>query len=221
MYLILFGPPGAGKGTYAKMLSEWFNIPVIATGDMLRDAIDKETPLGKKVRNYVQNGKLVPDDLMERVVAQELDSDDADDGVIFDGFPRNVNQAEMLGQLLRNKNRKIELVIELNTDDEEIIRRLSNRRVCPKCGEIYNLKNHPPLNNNMCDVCGTEIVQREDDKPETIKYRLKVYREQTAPLLQYYRNQPVEYIQLNTSGQLDDGIQRLKQKLEEIDISSI
>jgi len=213
MYIVLFGPPGAGKGTYGRKLSQWLRIPVVATGDMLRAAIEKGTQLGERVKKYVYAGELVPDDIMREVVKQALDSEAAKDGVIFDGFPRTLQQAKMLEELLSEKGAHIDLIIELDVSDDVIIERLSSRRVCPECGAVYNLRTNPPKDDNKCDVCGTPLVQRDDDKPETIKFRLDVYHRQTAPLLEYFRQQPVDYLVLNTEGTIEEGEKRLREEL--------
>ncbi|MCD6530968.1 adenylate kinase [bacterium] len=213
MYIVLFGPPGAGKGTYGRKLSQWLGIPVVATGDMLRAAIEKGTELGERVKKYVYAGELVPDDIMREVVKQALDSDAAKDGVIFDGFPRTLQQAKMLEELLSERGAHIDLIIELNASDDVIIERLSSRRVCPKCGAVYNLRTNPPKDDNKCDVCGTPLVQRDDDKPETIKFRLDVYHRQTAPLLEYFRQQPVNYLVISTEGTIGEGEKRLREEL--------
>lgn len=218
MYIVLFGPPGAGKGTYGRKLSEWLGIPVIATGDMLRAAIEKGTPLGEKVKKYVQAGELVPDDIMEQVVDEALSQDNAERGVIFDGFPRTLEQAKMLEKLIQKRGANIDLIIEFKVSDEAIISRLSNRRVCPNCGAVYNLKTNPPKEDNKCDICGTPLIQREDDKPETIKYRLEVYRKQTAPLLDYYKKQPVKYLVISTEGTIEEGERKLKEELIKLGI---
>ena len=213
MYIVLFGPPGAGKGTYGRKLSQWLGIPVVATGDMLRAAIEKGTQLGERVKKYVYAGELVPDDIMREVVKQALDSEAAKDGVIFDGFPRTLQQAKMLEELLSERGAHIDLIIELNASDDVIIERLSSRRVCPKCGAVYNLRTNPPKDDNKCDVCGTPLVQRDDDKPETIKFRLDVYHRQTAPLLEYFRKQPVDYLVISTEGTIEEGEKRLREEL--------
>ena len=218
MYIVLFGPPGAGKGTYGRKLSQWLGIPVVATGDMLRAAIEKGTELGERVKKYVYAGELVPDDIMREVVKQALDSDAAKDGVIFDGFPRTLQQAKMLEELLSERGAHIDLIIELNASDDVIIERLSSRRVCPKCGAVYNLRTNLPKDDNKCDVCGTPLVQRDDDKPETIKFRLDVYHRQTAPLLEYFRQQPVNYLVISTEGTIGEGEKRLREELFDLGI---
>ncbi len=216
MYIVFLGPPGSGKGTYSNITSKWLGIPVIATGDMLRDSIEKGTPLGEKVRKFLESGELVPDDIMEKVISDALDSEAADNGIIFDGFPRTVAQAEILQRLLENRGNKLDLVIELYSDDDEIIRRLSNRRVCPKCNAIYNLITSPPRDDNKCDICGTQLIQREDDKPETIRHRLSVYRKQTAPLLEFYRNQKdLKYFIIDTNGTPELARNAIRKKLLE------
>ncbi len=218
MYIVLFGPPGAGKGTYGRKLSQWLGIPVVATGDMLRAAIEEGTQLGERVKKYVYAGELVPDEIMREVVKQALDSETAKNGVIFDGFPRTLQQAKMLEELLSEKGAHIDLIIELDASDDVIIERLSSRRVCPKCGAVYNLRTNPPKDDSKCDVCGTPLVQRDDDKPETIKFRLDVYHKQTAPLLEYFRQQPVDYLVLNTEGTIEEGEKKLREELVNLGI---
>ena len=221
MYIVFLGPPGAGKGTYSNLTSKWLGIPVISTGDILRNAIENGTPLGKRVEIYVDSGELVPDEVIEKLVDETLDSEAANKGIIFDGFPRTVNQAEILHRLIENRGSKLDLVIELYADDDEIVQRLSSRRVCPECNAIYNLITGPPKNDSKCDICGTEIVQREDDKPETIQHRLNVYRKQTAPLLEFYHNKAgLKCIIVDTNGLPDVGRDALRKKLLENEVIS-
>ncbi len=215
MYVVFLGPPGSGKGTYSKVLSELLNIPTLATGDMLRDEIEKNSALGNRVREYVQAGELVPDDVMHNVVKSALLNDSAKCGVIFDGFPRTLAQAKMLDEILQEKDAKVNLVVELQLPDDIIIKRLSNRRVCPKCGRIYHLINARPRFDEVCDDDGEKLIQRDDDKPETIRNRLKVYHAQTAPIIDYYRNRDdLKYIEVDTSGALDMGKKILVENLK-------
>ncbi len=182
MNIILFGAPGAGKGTYASRLSSLYNIVSIATGDMFREEIKKDTSLGRKVSEYVRSGKLVPDDIVIDILAARLKAKEAEKGFILDGFPRTVEQAEALGKIA-----KIDVIVQIVVPEWIIIERLSSRRVCSNCGTIYNLRNLKPKKEDICDNCGGKLYQREDDKPEVVKERLKVYERQTQPLVEYYR----------------------------------
>ncbi len=182
---VFLGPPGAGKGTQAEIIAKKHGLVKISTGDILREAVKKGTELGKLADGYMKRGELVPDEIMLGLIEEELEK--IDKGFILDGFPRTVKQAEGLDELLAKKNLPLKAVILLDVPDDEIIKRLSARRVCPNCGAVYNLIFNPPKNDEICDVCGTKLVQRKDDNPETIKRRLDVYREQTAPLIGYYR----------------------------------
>lgn len=188
MRFMLIGPPGGGKGTQAKKLSARYQIPQISTGDILRDAVSNGTDLGKEAKKYLDKGELVPDDVMLNLIAETLRSDKCEDGFILDGFPRTIPQAEGLDTILDNLEMHLDYVIALRVEDEVIVKRLTSRRVCKNCGAIYNLLNNPPENAGVCDKCGSELYQREDDQPATIKNRLEIFREQTQPLLEYYRN---------------------------------
>jgi len=191
MHLILFGPPGAGKGTQAERIAKKMGIPHISTGDMFREAAAKKTELGFKVKEYMDKGELVPDDIVVRVVEERLKQSDCEKGFLLDGFPRTVFQAEVLDRILERLNRKVDAVINLEVGEEEIIRRLSNRRVCRVCGAVYHLIFNPPKVQGRCDKCGGELYQRDDDREEAIKRRLKVYLEQTKPLIEYYRKKGI------------------------------
>ena len=186
MRVVLLGPPGSGKGTCAKIIGELYGVPVITTGDMLRAAVAKATPLGVTAKGYMDRGELVPDDLVNDLVAERLREADAANGFILDGYPRSPKQAEALDQVLKTTGKKLDHVLHLTLEDQTIIDRLSKRRSCPKCGAIFHLENKPPRANGRCDVCTTAIVQRDDDKPEVIRRRLEVYREKTQPLLDFY-----------------------------------
>ncbi|MBE8540306.1 adenylate kinase [Geoglobus acetivorans] len=186
MNLILLGPPGAGKGTQAKRIVEKYGIPQISTGDMLRDAVAKGTELGKKAKEYMDKGELVPDEVVIGIVKERLMQPDCENGFILDGFPRTINQAEALDDILDEMNRKIDAVINIAVPDEEILKRIVYRRICKECGAVYNLIYSPPKVDGKCDKCGGDLYQRDDDKEETVKERLRVYREQTAPLIDYY-----------------------------------
>lgn len=186
--IVLLGPPGAGKGTHAKILSGRYRIPHISTGDILRSHIKSETPLGKKAKSFIDNGKLVPDDLVIEMVSHRLENPDVKDGFILDGFPRTVEQAKALGAMLEERKIPLSFVLEFDTSEEVIIFRLSGRRACPKCGANYHLQNIVPKQEGICDQCGTALIQRKDDTIGTIRERLKVYHEQTEPLVKFYKD---------------------------------
>jgi len=182
MKMIFLGPPGAGKGTYASRLTPILGVPHISTGDIVRDEIKAQTELGKTIKEYSDKGELVPDEIITKLLANRLRKPDHEKGFILDGFPRTIKQAEAL-----DKISKIDLVINLNVPDEIIIKRLSNRLTCKKCGTIYNKLTLKPKKDNICDECGGELYQREDDKPEVIQERLNVYKKKTEPLIEYYK----------------------------------
>jgi adenylate kinase len=182
------GPPGAGKGTQAERLVDDFDLPYYATGDILRAAVKDETELGKKAKEYMDRGDLVPDELIVEVVIERVDSDEAADGFLLDGFPRTTEQAEMLGSSLEGRGRSLTAALLIDVSDEEVIRRLSGRRICVKNQHVYHVEFDPPTNEDVCDQDGSRLIQRDDDKPETIEKRLAVYHEQTEPLIEYYED---------------------------------
>lgn len=188
MRLIFLGPPGAGKGTQARQLAAELGIPQIATGDILRGAVAKQTPLGREAQRHMDSGALVPDEVVIRLVAERLDYAEAGKGFILDGFPRTVTQAEALEQLLKDLGVMLDRVIVFGVSETELLRRLTGRRVCPRCGAAFHLGSSPPRVAGTCDRCGGELSQREDDSEATVRQRLAVYEKQTAPLLEYYRS---------------------------------
>lgn len=186
MHLIFLGPPGAGKGTQAKILASKFNIPHISTGDILRDEVNGNSHLGRKVARFVKDGELVPDELVIEVVTNRLSKPDAQGGFILDGFPRTLNQAKKLNTALRELGVSIDLVIYFETTPEVCIRRLTGRRVCKSCGANFHITNMPPKKEGICDFCGGELFLRDDDKEETVKKRLAIYQDRTVSLIDYY-----------------------------------
>jgi len=184
--LMLLGPPGAGKGTQAERLTDDFKLPYIATGNILRQAVADETQLGMQAKGFIEAGELVPDEIITGVILDALGSTEAQDGFLLDGFPRTLPQAEALEQGLADLDRELTAAILIEAPDEEVIRRLSGRRVSVKTGRVYHVEFDPPKHEDRCDVDGSRLVQRDDDKPETIANRLKVYHEQTRPLVSYY-----------------------------------
>jgi adenylate kinase len=187
--LILIGPPGAGKGTQAERLQHDFQLPFISTGEMLREHVKEETELGRQAKSYMDAGDLVPDELILAMVAERLRAPDAQDGFILDGFPRNLEQAAALEKQLSELGRRVTAALLIDVPDEELIRRLSGRRVCVKGGHNYHVEFDPPKHEGVCDQDGSRLVQRDDDKPEVIKNRLEVYHEKTKPLIDYFDQQ--------------------------------
>jgi adenylate kinase len=184
--LILVGPPGAGKGTQAERLTEDFNLPYFATGNILRQAVADGTELGRQAKEHMDAGGLVPDDVIIGVILEALEGEAASDGFLLDGFPRTVPQADALAQALEKAGRRLTAVLLIDVDDDEVVRRLSGRRTCSKNGHTYHVEFDPPKHDNVCDQDGSKLVQRDDDKPETIRNRLAVYHDQTEPLVEYY-----------------------------------
>lgn len=186
MIIVLLGPPGAGKGTQAKMLAAKISLPHISTGDLLRQNVSKGTALGKQAQDIMTKGGLVPDDLVIKMLTDRIDQPDTKAGFILDGFPRNINQAKELDSILKERNRQVSAVADLDSSEKVILQRLTGRLVCRKCGANFHIKNMPPKVANICDNCGGELYQRSDDKEETILKRLAVYRKEVAELLAYY-----------------------------------
>ena len=185
--LVLLGPPGAGKGTQAERLVEDFGLPYYATGIILREAVNNGSELGKKAKQYMDDGELVPDELINNVIAERLDSGEADDGFLLDGFPRTIGQAEMLEETLKGRGRKLTGALLIEAPDEDVVQRLSGRRTCAKGGHVYHVDFDPPKNDEVCDQDGSRLIQRDDDKPETVRKRLSVYHDQTEPLIEWYK----------------------------------
>jgi adenylate kinase len=186
MKIIMLGAPGAGKGTQAKMIADKFGIPHISTGDIFRANIKNGTELGKKAKEFMDKGQLVPDELTVEILLDRVAQDDCKDGYVLDGFPRTIPQADVLDKELTKLGDKVDFAINVDVPDENIVRRMSGRRACLKCGATYHIEHIPPKKEGICDTCGSELVQRDDDKPETVLNRLKVYHDQTQPLIEYY-----------------------------------
>lgn len=186
MILIMLGAPATGKGTVASLLKEKTGVTHLSTGDMLRNYIKSGAKLAKEIREYMEKGELVPDELIIELVAKKLSAEDSKNGVILDGFPRTVHQAEELDKILAEKGKEITMVIDLESPENEIIERITTRRVCKECGAIFNTKLHPPKVDGICDACGSELIQRSDDTEDMAKNRLAVYDKETAPLKKYY-----------------------------------
>ncbi len=191
MKIIMLGAPGAGKGTQAQMIADQYKIPHISTGDIFRANIKNGTELGKKAKSYMDAGQLVPDELTVQLLLDRVAQDDCKDGYVLDGFPRTIPQAEVLDEALTKLGDAVDFAVNVDVPDENIVRRMSGRRACLKCGATYHIEHIPPKTEGICDKCGSELVQRDDDKPETVLNRLKVYHDQTQPLIEYYEKKNV------------------------------
>ncbi|MBQ6966725.1 MAG: adenylate kinase [Lachnospiraceae bacterium] len=191
MKIIMLGAPGAGKGTQAKRIAEKFGIPHISTGDIFRANIKNGTELGKEAKKYMDEGKLVPDELTVRILLDRVKDADCSKGYVLDGFPRTIPQAEVLDSELAKLNEKVDYAVDVDVPDENIVKRMSGRRACLNCGATYHLEYLKPAKDGVCDKCGSELVLRDDDKPETVNKRLKVYHEQTQPLIDYYSKKQI------------------------------
>ena len=191
MRIVLVGPPGAGKGTQAQFIASHLAIPKISTGDIFRYNVSHGTALGRKAKDYMGRGDLVPDEVTIAMVRDRLSEDDAQEGFLLDGFPRNVPQAETLEKMLSEWETRLDIVLELVVDDDEVVRRLSGRRTCHQCGRVWHVLFDPPARHDTCDDDGSELFQRDDDREETIRHRLEVYQDQTAPLIAYYADQAI------------------------------
>ncbi len=217
MNLILLGPPGSGKGTQAKFIVEKYGIPQISTGDMLREAVAKGTELGKKAKEYMDAGKLVPDEVVIGIVRERLKQSDCDKGFILDGFPRTIAQAEALDRILDELGKRIDAVINIQVPEEEVVKRIVNRRSCMKCGAVYHLIYKPPKEEGKCDKCGGELYQRDDDREDTVRARYKVYREQTEPLVDYYQKKGLVH-DINGTKSIDDVFKDIDEVLAKIKV---
>lgn len=202
MYLVLLGPPGAGKGTQAERLEQTLSLPHVSSGELFRENIHNETELGLLAKGYIDRGDLVPDDVTIGMVRERLSRPDCDRGAILDGFPRTQPQAVALDGMLSQMGRQLDGVLYMAVPDEELVRRLSGRWLCRQCQTAYHTVFSPPREEGVCDACGGELYQREDDKPETVRARLEVYRQQTAPLIEYYREKGL-LLEVDGSGDID------------------
>ncbi|HON04859.1 MAG TPA: nucleoside monophosphate kinase [Candidatus Ratteibacteria bacterium] len=205
--IILFGPPGIGKGTIGKILAERLKMPLISTGDLLRDNVKRSTPIGNKAEEFMRKGELVPDSIVFEALSERVKQDDASRGFIMDGFPRNLSQAEMFDRVIDEDSNIV--LLNLIAQDSVLIERLSLRRICKNCGAIYHLKNIPPKKNGVCDICGGELIQRDDDKPEVISRRLEVFRNETSPLVNYYQGKHRVYT-ICVEDNLDNIVNRIE-----------
>ncbi len=196
MRIIFLGPPGVGKGTQADFIAQSYGIPKLSTGDLLRESVAKETDLGIEAKGFMTRGELVPDSVVIGLVEEKLRSPDCQNGFLLDGFPRTVAQADQLSNYLKSRGESLDLAVYFTLSKDEIVRRISGRRSCPDCKAVYHLESIPPKQEGICDGCGKALIQRNDDKPETIEARLAVYQEQTAPLIEYYKTK-------NILGELD------------------
>jgi adenylate kinase len=203
MRLVLVGPPGAGKGTQAQFVSAHLGVPKISTGDIFRANVSQGTPLGQEARKYMDAGDLVPDEITIGMVRERLAAEDARKGFLLDGFPRTVPQAVTFDEMLVETGSPLDVVLELVVDDDEVVRRLSGRRTCRSCGHIWHLDFDPPSKEGVCDICGGELFQRDDDKSETVRHRLDVYYEQTSPLVGYYAERGI-LVGIDAMGPVDD-----------------
>jgi adenylate kinase len=203
MRIVLLGAPGAGKGTQAKKLVEKYGIPQISTGDLLRAAVSAGTPLGKEAKSYMDQGQLVPDSVVLGMVEERLKQDDVKKGYILDGFPRNTSQAEVLDKMLAGLNMSLDAALSVDVPLEDLMKRLTGRRTCKACGQMYNVYFSPSSKGDACDKCGGALFQRDDDKEETIKKRLDVYTASTAPLLDYYKGKGIVK-SISGTGSIDD-----------------
>ena len=208
MRVIFLGPPGVGKGTQAEFLAKNKGIPKLSTGDLLRDAVKKQTNLGLEAKSYMDRGELVPDQVVIGLVREKLGSAECQNGFLLDGFPRTVPQADQLALIMKASGISLDQVIYFTIKKDEIIKRVSGRRSCPDCNAVYHIQSVPPQKEGICDECGAKLIQRNDDKPETIESRLTVYNDQTAPLIEYYKAKSI-LSELDGAGAVEDVQRRL------------
>ncbi|RLF05184.1 MAG: adenylate kinase [Thermoprotei archaeon] len=219
MRLVFLGPPGAGKGTQVKMLSKALGVPSMATGDVLRMEVASGSELGREAKSYMDKGELVPDDIVIKIVEKWLRSINIAKGFILDGYPRNVRQARELDEILRQMNVELTAAIYLDVPENEIVRRLSGRLTCRKCGAVYHIEFNPPKEDRKCDVCGSELYQREDDKEDVVRQRFRVYTESTKPVLDYYKDKG-KLLVIDGLGSIEEVNKRILKRLQELSSSS-
>ena len=207
MSIVLVGPPGAGKGTQAQFIASHLAIPKISTGDIFRSNVSQGTPLGRQAKEYMNRGDLVPDEVTIAMVRDRLSEEDAQPGFLLDGFPRNVPQAETLKKQLMDWDTRLTGVLELVVDEDEVVRRLSGRRTCRRCERVWHIMFDPPTRDGICDACGGELFQRDDDREQTVRHRLEVYKQQTAPLVSYYADEGV-LIGIDATGPVEEVTER-------------
>lgn len=213
MHLILMGAPGSGKGSYAAVLKEHYRVPHISTGEIFRDAIEKKTPMGLIAKTYIDKGNLVPDDITNEIVKERLKQKDCENGFLLDGYPRTIAQAESLTKILDELGITLDAAVNLEVDDDLIVRRIVNRRSCPKCGKGYNLITYPPKKEGVCDICNTPLFTRKDDNEETVMSRLDVYNKQTRPLVDYY-DKLGKLVSIDSNGTIEDTVKDIIKTLE-------
>ncbi|MHB0976245.1 MAG: adenylate kinase [Candidatus Aquicultorales bacterium] len=213
MNIILLGPPGAGKGTQAERIARDCAIPHVSTGDMLREAVSKETELGRLAQEYMTKGELVPDDVVIGIVKERLAQPDAEGGFLLDGFPRTIPQADVLSGALSEAGRAVDVVVNIDVPDEEVVARISGRRICKGCGRPYHVRFNPPKAEGVCDVCGGELYQRADDQAAAVRNRLKVYHTQTSPLIDYYKKHGL-LANVDGSGSVAEVSKRIEELLQ-------
>lgn len=222
MVVILLGPPGVGKGTQGALLEEALGWERVATGDLLRNAVREGTELGRKAQRYMEGGDLVPDDLIVSLVKELLEGLPGDRGVLFDGFPRTLAQAEALDAVLPEVGRQVDGVVLLEAPDDVLVKRVSGRRSCPECGRVYNIHFDPPVTEGICDACGAHLTHRKDDTPETVAHRLEVYRELTEPLVAYYQSGGMPVLRVDGDRALDEVTGEIRRAMaEELGVEAI
>jgi adenylate kinase len=214
MRLVLLGPPGAGKGTQADILAAHYGVPHVSTGDLFRYNLRQGTGLGLEAKGYMDAGILVPDDVTSRMVADRIDRSDAAPGFVLDGYPRNVTQGESLQRMLAEREQSLDRAVAVEVPEELLLRRLTGRRLCPSCQATYHVDFNPPAREGICDRCGAELVQRPDDRAETVATRLQVYRDETAPLVDYYRTRGL-LASVSGDGSVEDVTRRIREVLDD------
>ncbi|WP_035589637.1 adenylate kinase [Hippea jasoniae] len=213
MILILLGAPGVGKGTQGVLISKEYNIPQISTGDILRKEVKEQTELGKKAKAYMDKGELVPDDIIIDMMEKRIKQEDCKNGFILDGFPRTTAQAKAFDEMLQKNGLNLDKVLLIDVPEEEIISRLTGRRVCESCGAVYHIKYNPPKEDGVCDKCGGKLIQRDDDKEEVVRNRLEVYKKSTMPLIYYYKNSG-KLVVVDGMGEIEEIFERVKEVLK-------